>query len=319
MNKQPFPLPRAVSNANQAPARQVDQDDAHAINGHTRKRFRRGVAQRFTNVDFVTKLDQPVRKSLVPTRSAYSAVIPRRVMTQVPDEWDELGFVPKRVRRHFLSGVSPITFFRRDPAARAFALLRTRLLQTMRANSWSRVAIASPTHGCGSTFMAVNLAQSLARIPGSRTVLMDVNHRTPGVAGMLDVDIAGDMRGYLRGEVPLKQHLMRTSETLALGLTSGAQVNAAEIFLDRRCGETLNHMTKALRPDVVLYDLPPILVYDDLAAFLPQVDGVLLVADGTQTTASQITACKGIIEEQSKLLGISLNRARESDLASCEA
>jgi len=68
-------------------------------------------------------------------------------------------------------------------------------------------------------------------------------------------------------------------------------------------------MTESLQPDVVLYDLPPVLAYDDLAAFLPQVDGVLLVADGTQTTASQIVACEKILNGQTRLLGVILNRA----------
>jgi len=226
------------------------------------------------------------------------------------DQWGALRFVSAGVRRHFLSGVPLVNYFRRDPAAQAIDLLRTRLLQTLRANGWNRIAIASPTQGCGTTFTAVYLAQSLARIPRSRNVLMDINNRAPGIAGMLDIDDAGDMRGYLAGEVPMARHLVRMSGTLALGLTAEADQNAAEILLDARCGATLDRMNAALRPDVILYDLPPILAYDDLAAFLPQIDGVLLVADGTQTKASQIKECKRILEGKTQMLGVILNRTR---------
>ncbi|MEZ5767095.1 MAG: hypothetical protein R3D80_05045 [Paracoccaceae bacterium] len=47
-------------------------------------------------------------------------------------------------------------------------------------------------------------------------------------------------------------------------------------------------MTHLLKPDVVMLDLPPMLEYDDLAAVLPHVDGVLLVADGTSTQTKDI-------------------------------
>ena len=71
-------------------------------------------------------------------------------------------------------------------------------------------------------------------------------------------------------------------------------------------------MTKALRPDVVLYDLPPVLECDDLSAFLAQIDGVLLVADGTQTMAGQIAASERLFEGPTRSLGVILNRARPS-------
>jgi protein-tyrosine kinase len=278
----------------QKPGRDGDQ----AMSGQVRKRFRRGVALRPTGTDVVAQVPG-------------AALAPYRANDPILDEWDALPLVPPGVRRHFLSGAPLVNYFRRDPAAKAFDLLRTRLLQALRANGWSRIAIASPTSGCGTTFTAVNLAQSLARVPGSRTVLMDLNHRNPGIASMLEMDDAGDMGGYLAGEVPLTQHLKRASRTLALGLTAGPALNAAEILHDARCGETLDHMAEALHPGVVIYDLPAILAHDDLAAFLPQVDGVLLVADGTQTQARHIAACERILEGQTQVLGIILNRARK--------
>ena len=57
----------------------------------------------------------------------------------------------------------------------------------------------------------------------------------------------------------------------------------------------------------------PVLEYDDLTAFLPQVDGVLLVADGTQTTAAHLAACEKMLLGHTQLLGVVLNRARNAD------
>lgn len=202
-------------------------------------------------------------------------------------------------------------FFRPDPAAKAFDLLRTRLLQTLRSNGWSRIAVAAPTAGCGATFTAVNLAESLARIPGNRVVLMDMNQRQPGVGEAFGLGDHGNLREFLAGNAGAAEYLARISDTLAIGQAQKVGRGAAETLHDPRSSDVLNRMAATLRPDVVLYDFPPMLECDDLVAFLPQLDGVLLVTDGTRTLAREIEACERILEGQSRLLGVILNRGRD--------
>jgi len=228
----------------------------------------------------------------------------------LPEAWDRL----RRVRiggRDARSDPAPlVSLYRDDPAARSFDLLRTRMKQALRTHGWRRVAIAAPTPGCGTTFTAVNLALSLARVPGTRTVLMDMNRRDPGVARMMDMRGLGDMEGFLRGDISAEEHMVRCCDGLALGLADAPDRNAAETLHDPLCARALDDMILTLDPDVVLYDLPAILSCDDAAAFLPQIDALLLVADGTQTTAEQIRACEDILGDHVELLGVILNRAR---------
>lgn len=233
--------------------------------------------------------------------------------------WNALRQVTPGARQNEIGSTPLVSFNRDDPASKAFDQLRTRLLQTLRSNGWSRIAIAAPTPGCGSTFTAVNLGLSLARIPGSRTVLMDMNLRTPGIARALDVHCTGDMRGFLSGDIATSKHMVRIKDTLALGLANQPDLDAAELLHDQRTAVVLQDMQQELHPDVVLYDLPPILAYDDLAAFLPQVDGVLLVSDGTKTIAADIEACERVLEGQTKVLGVILNQARGSGLRKYDA
>ena len=236
-----------------------------------------------------------------------------QVPAPLPEPWELLRRVPIGVRQHRLARSPLVNFFRDDPAAKAFDLLRTRLLHTLKLRGLKRVAIASPFSGSGATFTAVNLALSLARVPHSRTILMDLNHRHPGVAHALKMDQPGDMPGFLTGEVAMEDHLIRPADTLALGLTDAPDRNAAEILHDSYCATTLEDMIERTAADVVIYDLPPVLEYDDLTAFLPQVDGVLLVADGTQTTAAHLAACEKMLLGHTQLLGVVLNRARNAD------
>lgn len=240
--------------------------------------------------------------------------ISRFVSDHDAPQWDELQEVSAGVRQHIL-GRAPLVDFHRDtPVARAFDLLRTRLRQTVREHGWKNIAITSPTSGSGNTFTAVNLALSLARVPSSRTVLMDFNMRNPGVAKMLDMDGRGAITGYLSGATPMARHLCRTSRTLAVGLNREIENSPAEVLQDPATVHTLERMRAALRPDLVLYDMPPLLVHDDVAAFLPQLDGVLLVSDGTNTQAKHLKECERVLEGQVPLLGVILNRARTSGI-----
>ncbi len=269
----------------------------------SRKKQYRGSAP----ADFDSLVFPPDEDALVRTDSTTIAPLGA---ADPAESFASLPLVPVDGRGQPARGKLLVDFFRPDPARRAFDLLRTRLLQSLRANGWNRIAVAAPTSGCGATFTAVNLAQSIARVPGSRTVLMDMNQRDPGVATALDMAGHGDLRDFLAGRIGTDRHLVRISDTLAVGLTQKATTGAAEALHDVRSANSLVRMNAALRPDVILYDFPAILEHDDLAAFLPELDGVLLVIDGTRTLAHEIAACERILEGQSQLLGVILNHAR---------
>ncbi|GGH23200.1 hypothetical protein GCM10010973_08950 [Cribrihabitans marinus] len=231
----------------------------------------------------------------------------------LPEPWLRLEEIALEAPGGKTASLPLVNRFRGAPATRAFDVLRTRLLQTLKARGWRRVAVAAPTRGCGATFTAVNLALSLARVPDSRTVLMDLNLREPGVAKALGRAPSGDMRGFLKGNLRVTDHLLRCGQSLALGLSDRPAVDAAELLQAPVCAGVLDAMILDMNPDVVLYDLPAMLAHDDLSGFLPQIDGVLLVADGTRTTAAHIRACERVLGEDVPLLGVALNRARGSD------
>ncbi|MEX1236310.1 MAG: CpsD/CapB family tyrosine-protein kinase [Roseovarius sp.] len=193
---------------------------------------------------------------------------------------------------------------------RAFDDLRTQLLRTMHGAGWSRIAVCAPTAGSGASFTALNLALSIARIPDARALLMDLDQRAPDIAGMLGMKAKGDMQRLIAGEIEPHDHLVKPAETLALGLGRGTAQNPCEMLHARRTGEVMDEILDALRPDIAIYDLPPMLEHDDLEAFLPHVDGVLLVADATRTLASQITECERRLEGKTQLMGVILNRTR---------
>lgn len=199
-------------------------------------------------------------------------------------------------------------------AARAFDTLRTRLLQTMAERGWTRLAITSPTHGCGKTLVAANLALGLARRAHSRTVLVDLDLRRPSLADMLGVADVPPLSEFLSGDQPLESHFRRFGQTLALGLNSQPVTRASDLLLDPDTSEVLDDMHDRLEPEMVLFDLPPALVCDDLMAMRGHIDAVLLVADGTRSSPADIRACEKLFDGSLPLLGVVLNRAQDSSL-----
>lgn len=201
-----------------------------------------------------------------------------------------------------------------SPAGPAFDILRTRISQAMAERGWRRIGITSPTHGCGKSFTAANLALSLARRPGSRTVLIDMDLRHPGLHKMFGVTPTGALRDFLDGSQPMESLFVRLGRSLAIGLNSDPVAEAGDVLQAAETLQALEAMDVQLDPELVVMDLPPALVGDDVIALTGKIDAVLIVADGKHTTAKDIRACETLFENRIPVMGVVLNRAQDSGL-----
>ncbi|WP_270732631.1 CpsD/CapB family tyrosine-protein kinase [Shimia sp. Alg240-R146] len=221
--------------------------------------------------------------------------------------WDSLAVaVPDEAQ---LADAKVISATRDHPAHAAFDMLRTRLLQALSDNGWTRVAVTAPTRGCGSSFVTLNLAYAAARLENTRTVVMDLDLRAPSLGAMLNIEATDDMTDYLSGEIAPEDFLIATQRNLAFGLSAGPADNSAEMFQATMTGDVLDELGDLLEPDLVLFDMPPALEYDDVLAFLPYVDAVLVVAGGGVTSAEEVTKVEQILSEVKPILGVMLNKA----------
>ncbi|MFN3969830.1 MAG: CpsD/CapB family tyrosine-protein kinase [Gemmobacter sp.] len=202
-----------------------------------------------------------------------------------------------------------------NPAATAFDILRTRTLLAMQDHGWRRIAVTSPTHGCGKSLVAANLALSLARRPDSRTILLDLDLRRPGLGTLFGLRETAALRDMLMGRQTIEGQLLRVGRGLALGLNGRAESGAAEILQSADAAECVAAMLDLLEPGAIIMDVPPALLSDDVMAALPLFEAVLLVADGTRTTAAEITSCERMFSGHLPILGVVLNRAQDAGLS----
>lgn len=225
------------------------------------------------------------------------------------DPWKDIRLA--KLNRKYLMRQRVVSGNPNEPAHAVFDVLRTRLLRTLHENGWNRVAITSPTDGCGKTFVAANLALSLARRESARTVLMDMNLRSPELGDVFGLKPSGPLSEYLFGNITEAEHFLRVGPNLALALNNRAEIDASELLQRPKTKETLEVMQMELDPDVVLYDMPSILKNDDLLSFLPQVDGVLLVVGGGITKAAEIRQVENLLAGQVPLLGVVMNNEED--------
>lgn len=116
-----------------------------------------------------TVLSVPVTLDLVKGREIFTeALVPLRANpTRV---WESLSPVQLSGQTLIGNGLFPMPS--NQPAGLAIDQLRSKILHGLAQQGWKRIAVTSPTHGCGKSFVATNLALSLARRPTSRTALI---------------------------------------------------------------------------------------------------------------------------------------------------
>ncbi len=263
----------------------------------------------------IAKYSAPPETPEKATRSAiFGGPSKTQNLPRVVDVWNNLLTIP--VDEAALERNLVITASRRDPAHAAFDVLRTRLVQALSDNGWNRVGITSPTRDCGKTFTAVNLAITLSRYDNCRTVLLDMDMRNPSVGKALGTSVSASVGDYLRGAMPSEAYLRRMGQNtlniganLAIGLNTRVEPYAAELFQQPKTAEVLARMEEELNPDVVLFDLPPAMAQDDVIAFRPQFDCILMVVGGGTTTASEVREMVRRLGESKPIVGVVLNKA----------
>ncbi|MDC0736830.1 CpsD/CapB family tyrosine-protein kinase [Cognatishimia sp. SS12] len=220
------------------------------------------------------------------------------------DEMHEIDLDRAHLMRHRI-----VTAEKSSPAHKRFDMLRTRLLLAMREHGWTRIAVCGVTEGCGSSFVAANLAMSVARMETVRTILFDMHFTKPSLAELFGVSNPGRLSDYLAGHIAPEEFLIRADESLALGLNDTKVLNSSELIQQMMTTDVLSEMQDLLCPDMVLFDLPSVLDSDDVLGFLPNVDGVLLVVGGGESTPEEVQRAEEILGERTQLLGVVLNKA----------
>jgi protein-tyrosine kinase len=197
---------------------------------------------------------------------------------------------------------------------RHYDMLRTQVLQAMDKKNWQFLAITSPTAGCGKTVTACNLAMSIARMPDRSVLLVDLDLRKPMIANYLGLGGTGGVLSILEGQGTFSSAILQArlgpSRLLVLpGSVSSS--DASEWMASQMMGTLFQAIKREFRSRIVIFDLPPMLLGDDVISILPRMDAALLVAGVGTTSVSDIKECQKHLQ-RTPVLRVVVNKATEA-------
>ena len=200
-----------------------------------------------------------------------------------------------------------------DPAAAAFRMLRTQVLQRMDANGWRSLAVFSPGANDGKTTTAINLAISLANDRRHTVILVDFDFRRATLAARwgLSPEFGGD--DALTGTAPVEDCLYHPEgfERLVLLPARSTLANSSEVIAGPRSRELVQELRSRYPERIVVFDLPPVLNADDALAFAPLVECGLVVAAEGRTRRNDLLRTIELLHK-TPLVGTVLNRAADA-------
>ena len=118
------------------------------------------------------------------------------------------------------------------------------------------------------------------------------------------------MADVIRGKVPFHEHGRRHGDNVIFGLNYAPTRNPAEVLQSRKTIEMLEQLEADYKPDVILFDTPPLMASDDSHGFLKNVDCALLLAAAEETSIDHIDVAERQLAELTNVMGIVLNKCR---------
>jgi protein-tyrosine kinase len=181
-----------------------------------------------------------------------------------------------------------------DPHGRFYDMLRTQVLQEMDDNGWQFLAVTSATAECGKSVTACNLALSIARLANRSVLLVDMDLPKPKVAEYLGIKGGEGLLSVLENEASLSSVIFEASAGRSKMLVLLGEVcksGSSEWMASQAMSTLLQTIKRGFRSRLVIFDMPPMLIGDDVISVLPQMDAVLLVAGVGNTSVADIREC----------------------------
>src|SRR5579862_676324 len=160
--------------------------------------------------------------------------------------------------------------------SRAYKILRTRVLRRLSANNWLTLGITGTAAGKGKSLTAVNLALALAQDVNTWVTLVDLDLQRPQLGAYLGMTYEHGLTDFLTGQVELDQIVYDIGvKRLAVIPNATSVESSSELLSSPRMADFVNALESQSPRRVVVYDLPPLMVTDDVLAFAPRVDAFL--------------------------------------------
>ncbi|MET0070405.1 MAG: CpsD/CapB family tyrosine-protein kinase [Candidatus Thiodiazotropha sp.] len=196
-----------------------------------------------------------------------------------------------------------------------YKVLRTHVLQSLKSNQWNSLAITSPNENCGKTLTSINLAISIAREVNQSVLLVDLDLRRPSILPhFMDEKLPG-ISDFISEDKELSELLINPGlERLVILPGNESIENSSEMLSSPRVVKLVDELKNRYPNRIVIFDMPPILSCDDVIAFSPYVDALMLVIEEGVTRKDELKRAYELASK-SNIVGVVLNKSKETYLA----
>jgi len=166
--------------------------------------------------------------------------------------------------------------------------------------------------GDGKSLTTANVSISTAKELGERVLLVDANFRAPSIHRLLGICQENGLSDVLQGTVAANQALSQTDISNLYVVTAGKTVeNPTELLNTRKMSDFLALAKKHF--DWVFLDSPSLMPEPDADLMSSMVDGVVLVARNSQSSASPLRDGIQMLQGRN-VLGMVLNDVDARDI-----
>ena len=201
------------------------------------------------------------------------------------------------------------------PASSAYRMLRTQVLQRARAHGMTTIGVVSGINGEGKTLTAINLALSIAAEPNQSVALIDLDLRRPAVAGTLGLDVPQGLETWFSEDDRAIEQVcygVEGVERLLLLPTLAPVTGSSEALAGGLSRKLLAELKSREPGRLLIIDLPPVLLSDDVLTAASLLDGVVLVASEARTRREDVARVLELLSG-TRVVGTVLNQSSESE------
>jgi len=195
--------------------------------------------------------------------------------------------------------------------AEIFKILRTNILFTKTGTPPRSIMVSSAIPGDGKSFVAANLAISIAQGIEEHVLLIDCDMRRSSIHGRFGFDdnVTG-LSDYLSRKLPLELLLKKTVVDKLTILPGGLPPdNPSELLSSQAMKDLLKETKERYSDRYVIVDSPPPQLTAETTALAKYIDGIILVVRYASTPKEMV---KELVEKmgRDKVLGVVMNGYR---------
>jgi protein-tyrosine kinase len=179
------------------------------------------------------------------------------------------------------------------------------------------IMVTSCLPGEGKSFVALNLALSIAMEVDSTVLLVDADVVAPSMPALLGIEPGKGLMDVLtEPDLDLGEVLLRTNvERLALVLAGTPHRGASEWLASEAMARLLHEVSSRYADRIVVFDSPPLLATTESRVLATHMGQVVVVVEAERTTHGVLESALSTVEACPHVMTL-LNKAPESDAGS---